>query len=532
MNKNTILVLGVAELNCYFSQHPIVARESSFIALTTNVLNEAIVRGWQNVQMPEWVLDKATYSYEFNQVLVLKLAALEKEASKKRALIGGTKPCVWNYYFNTTFLQQMRASIDLAKKISGHLSGVEELLILAPDNPADYFFESFSQPAVIQYELSKNGIGCKLLVMKCQESVPTYNKDAYEYLPNLWSKKTQDYWSGGAGARIIMSPAAVFRRADKQKVDLILKSFREELVSAFGSMEFLAFPFPFKFWQHFKDSELFNEQITVIQALEYLSPSLRESVQQYVHWLTHETKSIYLEVLALDGFVDSELFKAQISRVNDRHIWQSLNFVGLLDLFRKKPVHASIVSIIDGGVNGPIQSAVMETGGELFCTPHSHVVNWPTDTECSVLTEWWTPHESVPLLGGMNGCDVAHRLKPFDQTPHRAYCNILGLDVSKCELTLKSSVAQNASESDLVIAVDEPSTALWEVLSQGCPVLLIADREFTSASVSDGDILCPVSFQLAKIMLMQWLMDPSKFNEYRTLQLNKYKNKKNSRLGM
>ena len=94
-----------------------------------------------------------------------------------------------------------------------------------------------------------------------------------------------------------------------------------------------------------------------------------------------------------------------------------------------------------------------------------------------------------------------------------------------------SSVAQYASESDLVIAIDEPSTALWEVLSQGCPVLLIADREFTSASVSDGDILCPVSFQLAKIMLMQWFMDPSKFNEYRTLQLNKYKNKKISRLG-
>ena len=92
-------------------------------------------------------------------------------------------------------------------------------------------------------------------------------------------------------------------------------------------------------------------------------------------------------------------------------------------------------------------------------------------------------------------------------------------------------MAQNASESDLVIAIDEPSTALWEVLSQGCSVLLIADREFTSASVSDGDILCPVSFQLAKITLMQWFMDPSKFNEYRTLQLNKYKSKKISRLG-
>ena len=589
MKKNTILVLGVAELNCYFSLHPMDASESNVIALTTNVLNEAIVRGWQNVRMPEWILDKATYNYEFNQKLVRKLTDLERESSIRRAVIGGTRMCAWNYYFNTTFLQQMRASIELAGYLTGHLSGFEELLILATANPADYFFDSFLQPAAMQHVLLKSGISCKLLMMDCQESVPTYIKDAYQCLPNLRSGRLQDQWSGGVGARIIMSPAAVFRRADKQKVDLILKSFREELVPAFGSMEFLAFPFPFKFWQHFKDSEFFNEQITAIQALECLSPSLRESVQQYVHWLTNATKSIYLEVLELAGFGESELFKAQISRVNDRHMWQCLNFVGLLELFRKKPVHASIVSIIDGGVNGPIQSAVMETSGELFCTPHSHIVNWPTDTECSVLTEWWTPHESVPLLGGMNktyylednwqsadarkggvspgrllflyngvhdsvyslasmayiksvvewitdlagkyGCDVAHRLKPFDQTPHRAYCDILGLDVSRCELTLKSSVAQNASESDLVIAIDEPSTALWEVLSQGCPVLLIADREFTSASVSDGDILCPVSFQLAKITLMQWFMDPSKFNEYRTLQLNKYKNKKISRLG-
>ena len=136
--------MGVAELNCYFSLHPMDASESNIIALTTNVLNEAIVRGWQNVQMPQWILDKATYNYEFNQKLVRKLTNLERESSIKRAVIGGAKICAWNYYFNTTFLQQMRASIELAGYLTGHLSEVEELLILAPANPADYFFDSFS----------------------------------------------------------------------------------------------------------------------------------------------------------------------------------------------------------------------------------------------------------------------------------------------------------------------------------------------------------------------------------------------------
>jgi hypothetical protein len=213
--------------------------------------------------------------------------------------------------------------------------------------------------------------------------------------------------------------------------------------------------------------------------------------------------------------------------------------------------------------------------------PHSHIVNNHSEGPCTVITEYWQPKSSMTYRGEVNpviymqseksaekniklgqarntkkvlilfngihfwtstntgfnflketlakvseickesGYDLLYRLKPGDQTPLNAYSNILEIDPDLCRSGLSTSLEELLKNTELVIAIDDPSSALWQAIELGCAVVLIANRPFIHSTIIDGDIIESHSPEQAFYLIKKILMDKQEFEEIRLKQISK-----------
>jgi hypothetical protein len=110
------------------------------------------------------------------------------------------------------------------------------------------------------------------------------------------------------------------------------------------------------------------------------------------------------------------------------------------------------------------------------------------------------------------------------------YCKLLGIDEQSALACLRSDLGDLIDQSELIFGIDEPSSALWEALLRGCAVILVTDRDYSFESLSDDDILSPVSSEKLQELLQSFYRNPSALEEYRGNQQRKLLEVKRSRV--
>jgi hypothetical protein len=128
------------------------------------------------------------------------------------------------------------------------------------------------------------------------------------------------------------------------------------------------------------------------------------------------------------------------------------------------------------------------------------------------------------------GYELAYRLKPGDQTPIDALCQLFELDRGLCQKGLNEPLDVMLRNTELVIAIDDPSSALWEALELGCAVILIANRPFISSTLIDENILASCSPEQGLDLIEQVLSDQNELDQLRMTQFSKLLAIRESRL--
>jgi hypothetical protein len=308
-----------------------------------------------------------------------------------------------------------------------------------------------------------------------------------------------------------------------------------------------------------------------------------------VEGMTASTDALMREVLC-DQMDRLDLYHHQIQRIKQRHLFQCLTFLGIAHLCSIKPMDALVVSNLDGGINGPLFSAAEDCASPCFMLPHSHIINQPSDGPCTVITEYWQPKPSITHRGDLNvtvhvpsdsscdnyldfleiqrrqkvlilfngihrwtsvntslnflkntvadiagicsksGFELIYRLKPGDQTPLGAYCHLLEIDLNVCEMGLKEPLDVLLKNTELVIAIDDPSSALWEAVELGCAVVLISNRPFIRSTLIDEHVLQSYSPEQGLSLIGQLLADQNQLDQMRLAQFSKLHALRDSRL--
>jgi hypothetical protein len=257
-------------------------------------------------------------------------------------------------------------------------------------------------------------------------------------------------------------------------------------------------------------------------------------------------------------------------------------------LFKYNKPELVALTIQDSTLNGPFASAALKNNIPLYIFPHSHVINWRTLTKSVVVTEWWQPKESESIFGEKNttiylehkkntkikeqnevnktewmviyngiqeniantvkfsfvrevidyierkiintDLKIIHRLKPGDQTPVNTYAEMLGKNVEELNEIVKQNLEFLLTKTKLVISVDEPSSALWEALINGCAVILVTDRELPYESLCDNQIIKAINMEDFKKLINRIISDEKEFDDYHSMQQNKLNELKRKRL--
>lgn len=581
MNTRATFILGPAEMAGLLREFPDSLWSSDCIALTPDAYEYSKTDSrLQNIFYPSWVQAIRTFSIEDYRKVELQLMLLEDDSSKMRGhmFLGDTNKVDWNYQSNFSIASMLLSSRNFANQAFVNLMRYEEVEIIALGHAGEFYFDSCIQPAVLCHELKRLGIKASLILLDERAKASTYQPQLYESLPNLFSEKFIQGWSS-VKKSVIVATSAIYSKDDQKKLALVLNG-------AYPDAQPFIYPLPL--WPVINASDLFYDRCSTLQAIGYLLDEARSKCLIYSEWLTSTTESFLINIFEDPTLQANHFFRAQIKRLHKRHLLQTLTYTGWkIALGVHKPQMLAL-TIQDSSINGPLASAAKFYGVDIVVFPHSHVVNWRTPCDCTVVTEWWQPMPSKTLWGNHNQClyfdtpvflhektslsnrrpnwmvlyngvqenlansvawpfiqqvvslieyqaketkaNVTHRLKPGDQTPVQTFCELLGLEKSVVEDSLKAPLHDLLINTDLVVSVDDPSSALWEALSLGCVVILVTDRILTNESLADGDILSPICLGTFTNLLISFAQNPNSFNEYRLQQQVKLSRLRTSRI--
>jgi hypothetical protein len=580
MKNRACIFLGPAELAGLVREYPDKLWNSDCIALTPDVYEFSKTNtSMQCVIYPEWVQSIRTFSTEDYQNIKRKLISLESESSSMRGhtFLEDEINVDWNHQSNYSLAFSLIAARNFANQAYLHLMKYLEVEIFSLSHAGEFYFDSCIQPTALCHELKLLGITVDLVLLDERAKAFTYQPHLYESMPNLFSENFVSNWKAHQQS-VLIATAAIYSKDDQQKLALVLNN-------AYAEAHRHVYPLPL--WQVINASDQFADRCTISQALEQLSLEAREKCINYSVWLTSHTERFLLDVFGDFTLSSNPLFRAQINRLHKRHLFQTLTYLGWRIAFDIQKTQMLALTNQDSSINGPLASAAQSHGIQVIVFPHGHIINWRTPCDCIVASEWWQPKQPRTLWGKQNQClyfdtpihslvektranqttqwmilyngvqenivnsvawpfmqqvvnlvvhkatvagaQLVHRLKPGDQTPVRTFCELLGLDNIKVSQTLSLPLSKLLINTDLVVSVDEPSSALWEALSMGCAVILITDRILTAESIIDDEILQPLDLEKFKSLISSFVKNPTIFEDYRKVQQEKYLNLRTSR---
>jgi hypothetical protein len=578
--KNAILVLGQAELLGLKREFPDLMINAEIIALTADVYEASIIENIEGVTFPDWVQSIVTYDEEIRKKIESTLMRLEEESSTKRSKIftNSDHKVDWNYIPNYLQTSLFAASIKLAKSAALELKKFSRINVVALHHPSDFYFDSAIPAALLCEKLIQLGLDANLLQLDERTNAATYRPQMFEFIPDLDNEKFIESWSSN-NSKILIATAAIYSKADQQKLGEIINSNYKDTVP---------YIYPIPMWQVINSSKDFENKCTIDVILKRLSDADRLKCIEYSNWLTDKTEECLIECLEVSNLKNNPLFRLQISRLRKRHLYQCLTFIEWRRTLSLKRVEMLAITMQDSGVNGPLASAVLSNNGIVILFPHSKIINWPTPCDCLVATDWWQPSEPKSLWNEPNKCiyfdteinssidkenklscsqwallyngtylnvfntlswpflkkivqkvkdftdksniQLIHRLKPGNQTPVNTFCDLLNIDSNHALTNLSKSLKESLESTELIIAVDEPSSALWEALSFGCAVILIVDRKLHFESILDHEIITAISYEEFEKLLDIFSNDSNALNNYRKQQQTKYLLKRDLRL--
>ena len=583
MKKQATLILGPAELAGLLREYPDKLRSRYCIALTPDAYehSKSDLR-LKDISYPIWVQSIRTFSIDDYQKIKGRLIILENESWQMREQLfpGDSNRVSWNYQSNYFIAAMVMAARSFALQCHVHLLEYDAVDIVSLGHAGEFYFDSCLQPTVLCHELQRLGINAKLMLLDERAKAVTHQPQLYESMPNLFSKVFAQAWKSDKKS-VLIATTAIYSKDDQLKLSQVLNS-------AYPDSRLLVYPLPL--WPVFNASDLFSERCTTSQALEQLSAGDSFACVTYSEWLTTHTEKFLIDIIEDPTLSDNPLFRAQINRLHKRHLFQTLSYLAWKLSFSFHKSQMLALTIQDSSIDGPLASAAMSHGVQVIVFPHSHIVNWPTLCDCIVATEWWQPVPNVSLWGNENQCiyfdkqvftdkptllsnqspnwmilfngvqenlassvawpfiqqvadltsqvaeeanaNLIYRLKPGDQTPLHTFCKLLGLENTAVAETLKAPLADLLMCTDLVISVDEPSSALWEAISMGCAVLLVTDRALTAESMSDGKILRPIDLNAFRNLLFSFVKNPRALEDYRKQQQEYFLLLRSSRVGI
>ncbi len=576
MGKKITIILGPEELIGLEQEYPDRVYSSELVAVTPDAYEKSFHTGLSlKVQYPKWAQAIRTFSIDSYKKVEFYLKQLEKESFNIRSQIfeGDTYRVDWNYQSNFFILNMLLSGRSFAKQAYEHLKKYELIELVTLKHAGEFYFDSCIQPVIVCHELQKLGLNAQLLVLDERFKANTHQPHMYENIPDIFSENFLRNLKKDKKS-LLIATAAIYRNADQKKlIHFIEENYRKS--------KRLVYPLPM--WPVIKKSDIFEQNCTLQKALELLSKEDRTLSIAYTEWLSSNTESTILKCLDDYSLRENTLFRMQMQRLFKRHLYQILTYLGWRKAFNNNNFEILALTIQDSGINGPISSAALLSGVKVVVFPHSHVLNWETQTKSLVVTEWWQPVESKSLWGESNQtiyynqserdekiintertkCNkwmilyngvqeniyntvawpfiqkvvefiliqtqssqvsLVHRLKPGDQTPLITFCELLQLDrVKVIQEGLKPSLDELFFQCELIISIDDPSSALWEALSKGCAVILVADRPLTKESLIDMDVLSPVDLTSFIELIKSFIHDPDALEIYKSNQQARYK---------
>ena len=566
--KKQILVIYPDEISACIAQFPWLASDADWLCLTIDAFNECLQLGIPNARMPNWLRAVSMFSVVEQKEHYFRLQELEEVLMRQRHSMGFKSAAYWNHQHNSFMLNVLSSVKKTAELAAKHLLKTDQLLIPHRAGVGDYHFSGGLSSAIVAQVLRESGFNVKLVDLPISLLSSQYHPAVYDVVPDFWSIQTSGAWLAST-ANTLICPSGLFYKQDQQKLVQLLEQL------GCDSLSWMISP---AFWNVFSDGPGFKSRIPVGEAWERMSDGTKITLTNMADRMTMETEAVFIELLGpkIGGL---DCFSSQIQRLQKRHLYQCMIFLGACHLGGLKPMDALIVGHLDGGTNGPLLSAAIETEAPCYMVPHSRVINLPTEDTCTVVTEYWQPKPSRSHRGEINpviycaprdgmpsgrdpletlrgikvlilfngihrwtstnvsfdflaeavlkiretckelGVDPAYRLKPGDQTPIGAYRHLLDLGIEDYGKCLDGDLDKILSDTELVISVDTPSTAIWGALERGCAVLLIANRPFVDSELLDAEgNLVAYSLEQGIELLRELLTDPAKLDDLRGSQ--------------
>jgi hypothetical protein len=575
----TVLVLYPDEINACIAQFPWLVQEASWICLTIDSLNRCLQLRLPNAQMPTWLQATGTFSDDEHQSIFFKLQELEESCIEQRRSMGFNEHAYWNHQHNLILLKQLTSAQKTGALAAENLSKSAPLFILQRMGVGDYHYPGGLLTAIVRDTLQRAGFQIETINLPLSQLVSAYAPTVYSQVPNYWTSEVSNNWEN-ATSNVLVSPSGLYYKSDQQKLMQLLQQ-----LGVSSKLWMLSPPF----WSVIPDGPGFKDRVSVRTAYENLSWSMQQALLSMVDNMTAFTDELMQEILG-DQVKRLDFYQFQIQRIKQRHFFQCLTFLGMAHLCSIKPMDALVVSNLDGGLNGPLFSVAQESSSPCYMLPHSHIVNQHSDGPCTVITEYWQPKPSVTYRGEVNpviymssekssgniielwrearpqkvlilfngihrwtsiniglnflkktvadisvicskaGSDLAYRLKPGDQTPLDAYSHFLEIDHALCLNGLNEPLDVLLKNTELVIAIDDPSSALWEAIELGCAVVLIANRPFIHSTLIDEDVLRSYSPEEGLRLIDELLSDKDQLEQMRLSQFSKLHLLRESRL--
>jgi hypothetical protein len=571
MTKNLLLVLGPAELEGLLREYPDKLISNECIAITPDAY-EYSKKDYRlkDIKYPKWVQNIRTFSVENYRKIEEKLIKLEENSYKKRAEIFEEKitKVDWNYQSNSFLLSMIYAASSFAEQCYEQLEKYNRVEIIALGHASEFYFDGCMQPAIICQELQKKGINADLILLDERAKAITHQNNLYEMIPQLNNEDFKKKWAS-LEKSVLIATSAIYSKLDQQKLIRILnENYTEEIR--------LVYPLPL--WNVINSSEIFNDKKNISDLIFELELNQQNKCIKYSNWLTKETEKIIVEITESENRILNPLIKMQLNRLHKRHLMQVLTYINIKEALKIHKPEMIALTIQDSTINGPLASAAEILEIQKIIFPHSRVINWRTQSEAIVVTEWWQPNESRTLWGNKNktiyfdtetrlnqstekpkqkswmvlynGVQeniansvawpfikevvnfvneqakknrviISHRLKPGDQTPIETFCELLDLVPEKTKKSIQENLQDLLVTTDLVISIDEPSSALWDAMIMGCTVLLVTDRELMIESLSDHNILPPLTIEKFKELIISFVSDEINFINYKNNQQKK-----------
>jgi hypothetical protein len=557
---------------------PWLLQEADWICLTIDALSQCLQLKVGHAFIPEWIQAQGYASAPHKKNLQHQLKVLERAVIVKRQGLGFTDECYWNVQHNAMLIDILMSVQHSAQLAVQHLDPQDEYLILQRPDVGDYHHPSGLPAAILNDQFKHHGFNVKLLFLPITQLKVKSSPKAYGFVPDFWSSEMTEVWRKRE-ANVVVSPSGLFYEPDKLKLKSLISSLN-------AGPHVHVFQPPF--WNVFHEAGLFKNTVSVQEAYHRLAQPMQSALMDMVNSTTQALDGVFR--MFLDSrTLELDFYQHQLQRLHERHFYQCLVFLGFSHLSAVRPMDAIIVSNLDGAINGPLFSAAQETKTACYVVPHSRVINHPTEAQCTVVTEYWQPKPSQDFKGQLNqviyypverldhvhskfskprkskatllfngihrctntktsvnfirntlahlekiftqaNAQLVHRLKPGDQTPLDAYTHLLDLDRVGCEAVMRQPIDNFLQETELVISLDEPSSAVWQAIEHGCGVLLITSHADFQSGLIDGDVLQTYSDQQAFTLLAQWLHEPALLMDFRRKQYKQLVDRQQQRL--